>query len=123
MSYEISATDRDLAFDHHVRLHDSLLADCHLRSNDREGADLHIGADFRIRIDNCCSMNLHVAHLSSWGFVWRRVCWVASPFPRERGRVRDDGRRVRSDPSPSSSPLEQGERRFLRTIVTERPPL
>ena len=34
VSNEISAADRDLAFDHHVRLHDRVVADCHIRSND-----------------------------------------------------------------------------------------
>ena len=119
VSDEISAADRDVAFDHHVRLHDRVVADCHIWPNDREWPDLHTLADFRFRIDDRCSMNLHIARLSSWSFVWRRVCRVAPPFPSERGRVRVDARRVRSNPSPSSSPLEQGERRLLRTIVTE----
>src|SRR4029077_2827400 len=34
VSDEISTADCDLAFDHHVRLHDGLPADCHTRPND-----------------------------------------------------------------------------------------
>ena len=37
MSNEISAADRDLAFDHRVRLHDRFVADCHIRPNDENG--------------------------------------------------------------------------------------
>ena len=66
MSDEISAADRNFTFDHDVRLHDCLLADCHMRSNDRKRTDLHIGADFCIRIDDCCRMNLLLRHLSDF---------------------------------------------------------
>ena len=34
VSDEISATNRNLPFDHHVRLHDRVGADCHLWPND-----------------------------------------------------------------------------------------
>src|SRR4029450_263976 len=50
VSDEISTADRDLAFDHHVRLHDGFVADCHIRPNDLEWPDLDISADLRIGI-------------------------------------------------------------------------
>src|SRR5215211_7059135 len=64
VSDEISAADRDLALDHHVRLYGRFLADYHSWPNDREGANLHIGAEPCIWIDDGCRMNLLIRHVS-----------------------------------------------------------
>jgi hypothetical protein len=68
---EISATDRNFGFDYNVRLHDRFLADCYVRPNNGKGSDLGIGANFRIRIDDCGRMNFHVRHVSDLGFDLR----------------------------------------------------
>ena len=79
VSDEISAADRDLAFDHHVRLHDRVIADCHLRPNKRKRTDLHILADFRIRIDDCGGMNFRVRHVSGFGIRTSDFCDYNTP--------------------------------------------
>jgi hypothetical protein len=60
---EISVSSYDLAFDHHVRLHDGLITNCYVRPNDRKRTDLHIVADSCIRIDDSSGMNLRVSHI------------------------------------------------------------
>src|SRR5262245_30398815 len=59
----VSAADYNVAFDHDVRLHYRFFADRHMRPNDREWADLHIGGEFRIRIDDCRRVNFRVRHV------------------------------------------------------------
>jgi hypothetical protein len=66
VSDEISVSGYDLAFDHHVRLHDGLIANCYVRPNDRKRTDLHRVADFCIRIDDSRRMNLRVRHISDF---------------------------------------------------------
>ena len=64
VSDKISVSDYDLAFDHDVRLHDGLIANCYPLPNDRKRPDLHIVADSCIRIDDSRGMDLRVRHIS-----------------------------------------------------------
>src|SRR5207247_1513111 len=61
-------------------------------------------------------MNSRAAHTFTETFEQERTCRVASPFPKERGRVKIDSNRNCANPSPSSSPLSERERREKQRI-------
>lgn len=58
MPDEIFCAHSDIAFNDCVRLHDRSFADDHLRTDDRIGADLHVCAKLRARINDCRGMDL-----------------------------------------------------------------
>ena len=66
MSDEISATDCNLSFEHHMRLYDGTVADCYLWPKDRKWSDLGALADFRFRIDDCGGMDFRAAHVADY---------------------------------------------------------